>query len=289
MTRQSGDELLFVGLGTMGRPIALRLLREGHPVHIYDRDSQAGTELLSAGAMHAPAERLARLDYGTIITCLPSAAVTEDFFATCAPLHDGTERAVLDLATVSPSFARKMFATLSEKGIDYLDTPVAGGERGAISGKLVVMVSGAATAFARARPQLEKIGEPVLYFGETAGSASRMKAINQFIYLTYNATFAAGLSIAEEAGLPVEAVLTVLRSGAARHELIEDRLDRVIASQGERGFPIHRCLKDINCLEWTPKDALAAGLLRTVREALEAGDRDCPDMDILSLGPLPLA
>jgi len=282
------DAILCVGLGRMGGPIALRLVQAGFDVHIHDVVPAAVDQLTARGLVAAPADRLEHLHYRRTFLCLPDPGVVASFMEGRLLESDaGYQRTVADFTTVAPSFAVGMQRQLAARDIDYLDVPLSGGEAGAASGKLVVMASGAAAGFAQVEPVLRTVGSIVHYLGEI-GAASRMKAVNQFVYLAYNACFAAGLSMAKAAGLPEDVTIDVLRNGAPQHPLIEDRLDRVLASGGKEGFAIWRCLKDLNCLEDVQPSGLPALLLDAIVLALEeAKASGLGSHDILAIGTLP--
>ncbi|MDF2114306.1 NAD(P)-dependent oxidoreductase [Roseiarcaceae bacterium H3SJ34-1] len=282
------DTILFVGLGRMGGPVALRLAQAGFDIHIYDVDRAVVGQLAARGLIEAPADRLAHLRYRRTLLCLPDPGVVAGFLEGRSLERDaGYSRTVADFTTVAPSFAGHMQRVLIDQGVDYLDVPLSGGEAGAASGKLVVMASGSRAGFAQVEPALRVAGNIVHYLGEI-GAASRMKAINQFVYLAYNACFAAGLSMAKTAGLPEAVTLDVLRNGAPRHPLIEDRLDKVLASGGKEGFAIWRCLKDLNCLEDVQPSGLPGSLLDAIKLALEEAKADgLGSHDILAIGALP--
>jgi 3-hydroxyisobutyrate dehydrogenase-like beta-hydroxyacid dehydrogenase len=282
------DAILFVGLGRMGGPIALRLVQAGFDVHIHDVARAAVDRLTARGLVEAPADRLEHLRYRRTLLCLPDPGVVARFLEGRSFEPDaGYQRTIADFTTVAPSFAGSMQRQLAGRDIDYLDVPLSGGEAGAASGKLAVMASGSAAGFGQVEPVLRTVGSIVHYLGDI-GAASRMKAINQFVYLAYNACFAAGLSMAKAAGLPDDVTIDVLRNGAPRHPLIEDRLDKVLASGGKEGFAIWRCLKDLNCLEDVQPSGLPGSLLDAIMLALEeAKANGLGSHDILAIGALP--
>jgi 3-hydroxyisobutyrate dehydrogenase-like beta-hydroxyacid dehydrogenase len=282
------DAILCVGLGRMGGPIALRLAQAGFDVHVHDVVRTAVDQLTARGLVEAPSDRLEHLRYRRTLLCLPEPGVVSGFLEGRPLQADaGYQRTVADFTTVAPSFATGMQRQLAGRGVDYLDVPLSGGEIGAASGKLVVMASGSAAGFERMEPVLRTVGSIVHFLGDI-GAASRMKAINQFVYLAYNACFAAGLSMAKAGGLSESVALDVLRNGAPRHPLIEDRLDKVLASGGKEGFAIWRCLKDLHCLEDVPPSGLPASLLGAILLALEeAKANGLGSHDILAIGALP--
>lgn len=284
------EPVLFVGVGKMGERIAKRLLAAGLNIHVYDENATAMTTLVAVGAVAITCDDMARLDHAQAVLCLPTPAVVASVLDRWLSGGIRKDAAVLDLTTMPPSTAKTWADKFRAVGGFYLDAPLSGGERGAETGDLVVMVSGARTAFDTVHPLLQQIGRDVHYAGES-GSASLLKAINQYVYLAYNFAFAQGIGLGRQLGLPEEAIMSLLTKGAPAHPLINDRLPTVIGSDFKAGFPIQRCLKDLDCLE-LPAD-LDPHLLRLyelMRADLRAAVRDGRgDMDILALGNQPSA
>jgi 3-hydroxyisobutyrate dehydrogenase-like beta-hydroxyacid dehydrogenase len=274
--------VLFVGVGKIGRPIAERLLAAGIVLHVIDDDAAAGAALATRGAT---VDRTAdRLDHDRVILCLPDPPAVSELIARWLRHPIPTGAIIADLTTTTPARARSLAAQLAGAGGAYLDAPVSGGERGAKSGALVVTVGGERDAFDRMAPVLTHVGAPLHYCG-ASGSASLAKAINQYVYLAYNFAFAQGLSLGDALGLPHAIVLDMLTNGAPAHPLINDRLPIVAASDFHQGFPMKRCLKDLDCLELPQgfeSEALALYdmMRRRLRQAVADGDGD---LDILAL------
>jgi 3-hydroxyisobutyrate dehydrogenase-like beta-hydroxyacid dehydrogenase len=243
--------LLFIGVGKIGGPIARRLVAAGLEVHIYDESGAALAAMDGSGASIVDRNVASPKNYERVILCLPEPAAvlaTADRWA----LGAGSHAVIADLTTLSPSAARKLSARFAAAGIQYLDTPVSGGERGANTGELVVLSSGPRPAFERIEDVLRKIGRWVHFVGEV-GVASQLKAVNQHVYLAYNFAVAQGWQLGRDLGLPEEAVLDLLTHGAPAHALINERLPLAMGSDFKLGFLLSRCLKDLDCLE-TPGD-----------------------------------
>jgi 2-hydroxy-3-oxopropionate reductase len=279
----SDKPVLFVGVGKIGRPIAERLLEAGVALHVLDADAAATSALAARGAIvETGADRLA---HDRVILCLPDPPAVSGLIAGWLrhPIPPGT--IVADLTTMPPATARDLAALLATAGGAYLDAPVSGGERGAASGAMVVTVGGDRDAFDRMAPVLTLVGTPLHYCG-ASGSASLAKAINQYVYLAYNFAFAQGLSLGDALGLPHAVLRDMLTQGAPAHPLINDRLPLVEASQFRQGFPIKRCLKDLDCLELPPGfDSQALALYDMMRHRLRQAVADGDgDLDILAIG-----
>jgi 2-hydroxy-3-oxopropionate reductase len=280
-----GGAVLLVGAGRMGRLIAQRLVLSGIDLHVFDRDDEAVAQCVSAGAVGAGFERIRSLDYGRVLLCLPEPAVVRWYIDLWLAGSPQRRSVIADLTTVAPSFARSAAAELERVGIRYLDAPVSGGERGAGSGEMSVMVGASVTDFEAIAPLLRHVGDTVRHVG-APGAGSLMKAINQFVYLSYNYVFAQGVRMVREAGLPEDVGLELLRRGAAGHPLINDRIPGALESEFRSGFLMNRCLKDLDFLELNADaiDSDVADVYRIVRDKLRRAVEDGKgDLDILAL------
>jgi 3-hydroxyisobutyrate dehydrogenase-like beta-hydroxyacid dehydrogenase len=279
---RAATPLLFVGVGKIGAPIAKRLAAAGLDVHVYDESEAALAAMDGSGVSIVGREAASPKNYDRVILCLPEPAAVfamADRWTASA----GSDAVIADLTTLPPSAARKLFTRFASADIQYLDTPVSGGERGAHTGELVVLSSGARAAFERIVGVLRKIGRWVHFVGEV-GSASQLKAVNQHVFLAYNFAVAQGWRLARDLGLPDEAVLDVLTHGAPAHALINERLPMAMGSGFRQGFLLSRCLKDLDCLE--PGDSSSEALKAfehmhaQIRRAVDGG---AGQYDILAL------
>ena len=144
----------FIGLGIMGRPMALNLLRGGHPITVWARRAESMQPLLDAGAVAAasPAALAAVVDL--VISMVADAPDVEQVMLGEQGVASAGRagQVAVDMSTIRPAAARDIAARLLDKGIDFLDAPVSGGEVGAVAGTLSIMVGGSEAAFATARP-----------------------------------------------------------------------------------------------------------------------------------------
>lgn len=153
----------FIGLGIMGRPMALNLVKAGHKLMVHSRSPGPVEELVAAGARRGGVVEIAQA-CDVVITMLPDTVTVELVvreLATGMP----SEALVVDMSTIHPDAARTLAKELAERGIAFLDAPVSGGERGAIDGTLSVMVGGDAAALERARPVLSAMSSRVVHVG----------------------------------------------------------------------------------------------------------------------------
>ncbi len=236
----------FIGLGTMGRPMAANLCKAGHPPMVYARDATRAEPLLGVGARCAatPAA-LARAVDVVFINVSDDAAVAEVLFG-----HDGIAQGlragmlVVDLGTTSPAATRAHAARLGELGVDLLDAPVSGGERGAIAGTLSIMVGGSAEAYARVLPLLRAMGENIVHVGGS-GAGQVAKACNQIAVSATLLGVAEALAFARRQGEDAALVRLALLGGAAYSRILEVHGQRMLTDDFAPGFKALLHQKDL--------------------------------------------
>jgi len=189
----------FIGLGTMGLPMARNLLAAGHELVAVDADP-ARAALLGAPVAATPAEAASASDVALL--SLPSPAAVEDVVLGPSGLGAGAPRgfAVADMSTGPPALARTLAAELGQVGIDSLDAPVSGGPRGAEAASLTVMVGGSREAFAARRPLFEALGSLVVHVGP-AGAGQAAKLCNNLIAGATMVAIAEACAVAEREGI----------------------------------------------------------------------------------------
>ena len=189
----------FIGLGTMGLPMARNLFAAGHELVAVDADP-ARAALLGAPVAATPAEAAEACDVAVL--SLPSPAAVEDVVLGPSGLRAGAPGgfAVADMSTGPPALARTLAAELGRVGIDSLDAPVSGGPRGAEAASLTVMVGGSREAFAARRPLLEALGSLVVHVGP-AGAGQAAKLCNNLIAGATMVAIAEACAVAEREGI----------------------------------------------------------------------------------------
>ena len=154
----------FIGLGTMGGPMALNVRKAGHELTVYDLRRAAANPLLAAGAAWGEGVRAVAAVSDVVFTSLPGPkeveAVAEELFESMVP-----GAAWLDLSTNSPTVIRRIHAKFAARGLPVLDAPVSGGPQGAQSGKLALLIGGERAVFDRFRATLKAMGDQVIYIG----------------------------------------------------------------------------------------------------------------------------
>jgi 3-hydroxyisobutyrate dehydrogenase len=207
----------FVGTGTMGAPMAHRILAAGHALVVHDIRREAGADLVAAGALWADSPAAVAAEADIVCTSLPGPAEVEAALTGARGILAGMRAGALhvDLSTVSFAAARRFAALAAGAGTRHLDAPVSGGVFKARSGTLTVMASGAPDAFEAARPVLDAIGERVFYLGAEAGAGTLAKLVNNAIFLCSGLLAQEGVALAAKAGLDAARLLEVLQASSA--------------------------------------------------------------------------
>ena len=236
----------FIGLGLMGRPMALNLIKAGHRVHVWSRRRESMQPLLDAGAGDcASAAEVARRASITISMVADAPDVEQ---VTLGPdgVADGARAGHIhiDMSTIAPAAAQSIATRLAARGIVALDAPVSGGEPGAIAATLTIMVGGEAEAFERVQPLLEAMGKSITRIGE-AGAGQVAKACNQIITGVGVASVAEALNFAAKSGVDGAKVREALLGGFAYSRILENHGQRMLARNFKPGFKAWMHQKDV--------------------------------------------
>jgi 2-hydroxy-3-oxopropionate reductase len=272
----------FIGLGTMGRPMARNLLIAGYPVVAHNR-SRGPVEELSAGgadAANTPAEVAERA--AVVITMLPDTSDVEEVVFGASGVMESLRPGslIVDMSTIRPAIARRIAREAREHGADALDAPVSGGELGAREASLSVMVGGSEDSFGRARPILRSMGRNVTWIGEP-GAGQVAKAANQVIVGVTIQAVAEGLLLAARSGVDPARVREALLGGFAQSRILEVHGQRMLDRDFDPGFRSRLHRKDLAIAVDAGREAgVALPSAALVGEALSAlvgsggGDQD---------------
>jgi len=211
-----------IGLGVMGRPMALNLLRAGFPVSVHARRAASMAPLVAEGAtaFDSPAALAAHCD--ALLTIVTADADVEQVLFGPGGAAEGLAPGslVIDHSTISPSTARACAARLARQSVQMLDAPVSGGEAGAIAGSLSIMAGGDADAFERARPLLQAVGRTLVHVGD-CGAGQVAKAANQLAICVTLQGMAEAFCLAGAHGVDPQVLLDSLRSGTTASRMLE--------------------------------------------------------------------
>jgi len=206
----------FIGLGNMGGPMALNLIKAGHTLTVHDIRRNMAEPQLAAGAKWADTPADAAQNNEIVFTSLPGPKEIEAVAlgGENAIIH-GIKRGSIycDLSTNSPTLIRRIHGVFAEKGIPVLDTPVSGGVPGARNATLAVMVGGDEALYKQIKPVLDGIGDKVSYVGGI-GAGAVAKLVHNMIAICTTQLLAEAFTMGVKAGVPAEALLTAVQNGA---------------------------------------------------------------------------
>ncbi len=224
------SKIAVIGLGSMGYGIAQSALRAGNTTHGFDINPDAVSRFAGeGGASGGLADVAGTLDVVAVVVL--NAPQTEAVLFGPNGIVDQMKAGavVVACATVPPEFARRMEAQCADAGVHYLDAPISGGSVKAASGKLSIMASGKAEAFAAARPFLDATAETVFELGEAAGAGSAMKAVNQLLAGVHIAAMAEAMTFGMTQGVSPETFAKVIPRCAGSSWMLENRAPHIVA------------------------------------------------------------
>ncbi len=247
------SEIGFVGLGIMGKPMARNLMKAGHAVTVFDVVTASVDELAAAGASRGESSSDVAAKTDIIITMLPDGPQVEEAVLGPGGVLEGARKGsiVVDMSSISPMVSQKVGAACAEKGVEFLDAPVSGGEPKAIDGTLAIMVGGKKEVFDQVESVLKSLGSSVTLTG-AIGAGNVTKLANQIMVACNIAAMGEALVLATKAGLDPEVVFNAVKGGLAGSTVLNAKAPMVIGRNFKPGFRIKLHQKDL-------RNALLAG------------------------------
>ncbi len=248
------EKIGFIGLGIMGKPMARNLMQAGYPLTIYNRSPAPIAELTAAGATAAASPQALAQQVDVVISCVSDSPDVEAITLGKTGIIHGARAGMLyiDMSTIAPAMARKVYAALQAQGVEALDAPVSGGDIGAQQGTLSIMVGGTAAAFARARPILEVLGKNIVHVGEP-GAGQVTKACNQIVVAMTAQAISEALLLAKHLGVDPARVRQALLGGFAASRVLEVHGQRILDGNYTPGFKLDLLRKDLNIVLQTAR------------------------------------
>jgi 2-hydroxy-3-oxopropionate reductase len=237
----------FIGLGIMGNPMARNLIKGGHTVHVHDTRESCVGPLVAHGAQAEPSGKAVAQRADVVFIVVPDtpdvAAVLFGPEGVAAGAQPGT--VVVDMSSISPVETKVFAERLAKQRVDMLDAPVSGGEVGAESGTLSIMVGGKEAVLARVRPYLELMGKTITHIGDH-GAGQTCKVANQIVVALNLEAICEALLFASKAGADPVKVRKALMGGAANSRLLELKGEWILSRNFKPGFRIKHQQKDLN-------------------------------------------
>jgi 2-hydroxy-3-oxopropionate reductase len=276
----------FIGLGVMGRPMSLHLVRAGHNVSVYARRPEAASPLVAAGASccGTPADLASRSEI--VITMVTATRDVEEVLLGADGVINGAKpgTTVIDMSTIAPRATREIAAALAARQVRMLDAPVTGGPAGAEAATLTIMVGGDAAVLDEARPVLERLGNRIVHMGGH-GAGQIAKACNQLALLVNAEGVAEALSLGRRCGLDPRTLRHALLGGIAASRVLEVFGERMAERQFTPGMATRLYDKDLGIVlelaRQVGQSLPAAAVMRQQIDALVAEGKANKDLAAL--------
>lgn len=279
----------FIGLGIMGGPMAVNLVKAGFDVVGYNRSPERSDELAQNGVRPASGVVDVVRQTDIVITMVPDSpdveAVALGGGGILANARPG--QLYIDMSSISPKTAQSVAAAAKPYGVRVLDAPVSGGEQGAVEGTLSIMVGGDATDFEEARPVFEAVGATIVHVGPH-GSGQTVKAANQLIVAGTIELVAEAIVFLEAYGVDTEAAVRVLAGGLAGNRILDRKAAGMLARQFQPGFRIALHHKDMGIVTSAAREVgvvipLAAAVAQLIAALNAQGDGGLDHTALLKL------
>lgn len=236
----------FIGLGVMGKPMAKNLLKAGFSLTVFDIKAEPVAELVALGAEKesSPAKVAGKCDI--IITMLPNSPHVIQVLTGKDGVLEGIRPGsiIIDMSSISPVVAKKMYAAAAEKDVEMLDAPVSGGEPKAIDGTMSIMVGGKEQVFESVKDILLSMGGSAVLIGEI-GSGNTAKLANQIMVALHLSAVSEAMVFAEKAGVDPGKVYQAIRGGLAASTVLDAKMPMILDRNFKPGGPIWMHTKDL--------------------------------------------
>ena len=280
-------KIAFIGLGIMGKPMALNLIKAGHQLFVFDINQATLDEMKAAGATVCASSRDTVKDVDAVITMLPnsphvkSVMLEKDKLAECMP----KDAVFIDCSSINPVASREIAAELAKYGIDMLDAPVSGGQPMAVAGTLSFMVGGKQEVFDKYKDVLAAMGKSVVRCGET-GAGNVTKLCNQTIVAVNIAALAEAMQMGQMCGVEPQKIFEAIKGGLAGSNVMNAKAPMMMDQNFQPGFRIDLHIKDLNNVVDAAKavDApipLTQSVLEMMKVLHHDGDGSCDHSGLL--------
>ena len=245
----------FIGIGAMGKPMALNLLKAGHELYVFDVVAAAVADMVAQGGQACTSPKELAQNTEAVITMLPNAKIVESTLigenGLLAGSHPG--QVFIDMSSVSAGSTKLMAKLAGGKGVGYVDAPVSGGVAGATAGTLTIMVGGSADDVAKVQPILQAMGKNIHHVGEV-GAGDSIKVVNNLLLGINMAAVAEALVLGVKSGLSPQVMLDIIKGSSGRSYALEAKTPGFILKNNfAAGFAIDLQYKDLELAAETAK------------------------------------
>ncbi|MFZ0429487.1 MAG: 2-hydroxy-3-oxopropionate reductase [Acidobacteriota bacterium] len=266
------EKIGFIGLGIMGKPMALNLIKAGYSLTVYDVRPEPVQEVVAAGAKEAKSSKDVAARSDVVITMLPNSPDVRAAVLGNDGVLEGARAGLIlvDMSSIAPLVAQEIAAEVQKKGVDMLDAPVSGGEPKAKDGTLSIMVGGKHEVFERVESILKCMGASAVLVGGI-GSGNTTKLANQIIVALNIAAMSEAMVLATRAGVDPEKVYLAIRGGLAGSSVLDAKVPLALDGNFKPGFRIALHIKDLaNALDTAHELGVPVPLSSGVMEIMQA-------------------
>lgn len=236
----------FIGLGIMGKPMCINLLKNKQNVYISSSNDDTNEELSNYGATVLADYDEVAAKSGIIILMLPdSAEVNEVVITNELYKKFNDETIVIDMSSINPETSKEVFNVINKYDHQYIDAPVSGGEEKAIEGTLSVMAGGDEETFRKVKPILEYMGASIVHTGPV-GSGNAVKLVNQVVVANNIVALSEGVALARELDLDLDTVYDAISGGLAGSTVMDNKFKKMSEEEYTPGFKMKLHMKDLN-------------------------------------------
>jgi len=260
----------FVGLGIMGRPMLKNLLKAGHTVIAYGRNADKLDACVADGAERGASNSDVGACAAIIFTMLPDGPQVEEVVLGDGGILSGSKPGtmIVDMSSINPLVSQKIAAACAQKGVEFVDAPVSGGEPKAIEGTLAIMVGASEAGFQKAEPFLKCMGSSVTLTGPV-GAGNVTKLANQIMVACNIAAMGEALALSTRCGLDPDVVVNAVKGGLAGSAVLNAKGPMLIARNFKPGFKIQLHQKDLrNALQTAEANQMFLPLTALVQQML---------------------
>ncbi len=265
------NKIGFIGLGIMGKPMALNLIKAGHKLAVYDIRPEPVEELVKKGAERCLSPKHVAEISDMVITMLPDSPDVKEVVLGKEGVLKGIQPGtiIVDMSSIAPAVSIEICKKVKEKGVEMIDAPVSGGEPKAIEGTLSIMAGGDLKTFEKVEGVLKAMGSSVVRVGEI-GSGNITKLANQIIVALNIAAMSEAMVLAEKAGVDAESVFNAIRGGLAGSTVLNAKMPLILDGNFKPGFRIGLHIKDLkNALETADELSVAVPLTKGIMEIMQ--------------------
>ena len=262
----------FIGLGIMGKPMAMNLLKAGYELTVYDIRPEPVKEVVAAGAKEGKSSKDVAAQSEVVITMLPNSPDVKKAVLGENGVLAGAKAGMIliDMSSIAPLVSKEVAAEAGKKGVEMLDAPVSGGEPKAKDGTLSIMVGGKKEVFKQVENILKVMGSSAVLVGDI-GSGNTTKLANQIIVALNIAAMSEAMVLATKAGVDPEKVFQAIRGGLAGSTVLNAKMPLVLDGNFKPGFRIELHIKDLaNALDTAHEIGVPVPLASGVMEIMQA-------------------